>query len=45
MFDESGAVQAVEVVGGPTSEENKDITVRMFLSLSVHVQYICLFAG
>ena len=28
MFNESGAVQAVEVVGGPTSEENKDIAVR-----------------
>ena len=28
MFDESGAVQAVEVVGGPISEENKDIMVR-----------------
>ena len=28
MFGESGAVQAVDVVGGPASEENKDILVR-----------------
>ena len=28
MFDESGAVQAVDAVGGPASEENKDISVR-----------------
>ena len=42
MFDESGAVQAVDAVGGPTPEENKNIPVRMFLC--VYVQYICLFA-
>jgi len=28
MFNDSGAVQAVDVVGGPTSEENKNISVR-----------------
>ena len=28
MFNESGAVQTVDAVGGPTSEENKDVAVR-----------------
>ena len=37
MFNESGAVQAVDVVGGPTSEENKNPVRMMCVCVCVMV--------